>query len=272
MTRFAQGTNQDYANAYNSWWFGGAGGPPPQRGAFGQDTPARPGYTAGLTAKQPGYGSYRPGMAQAMQPNGGGSPYAPQNQPSVTGWPDAEKVGKSPSASPAGRYAAGSNWRSFPVTDTLQPNPSYGANYGGSKNVGSPSIGGWPDQRGFGIRRGSGAPNGDEQGSAFGFGGPTQHQSPSFSPGSGLGNLAYSSPSDRPAPFEQSMNFMGRPVDPGQYYGQRDAFIQNINDARQSFAINPTPQRKPMDFGKMWGNAGDMVQQGWQNPLQGLMY
>lgn len=100
-------------------------------------------------------------------------------------------------------------------------------------------------------------------------GGPARSTQPSYTPGQGPGNLAYAD--QRPDPFTQSMNFMGQPMDPGQYYGQRDAFIQNINNARQSFAQNPTDQGQRMNFGNLWGQAGNMVQNGWQSPLSGLM-
>lgn len=38
MTSFLPGTNKDYVNAYNNWWFNGAQGPAPDRGGFGPDT------------------------------------------------------------------------------------------------------------------------------------------------------------------------------------------------------------------------------------------
>lgn len=85
------------------------------------------------------------------------------------------------------------------------------------------------------------------------------------------GNYAYAPPDQRPPPFSQSLSFMGQQMDPSQYYGQRDAFIQNINQARQPFAMNPTPQGQQLNFGGMWNQAGDMVANGWQNPLAGLL-
>lgn len=81
------------------------------------------------------------------------------------------------------------------------------------------------------------------------------------------GNLAYAPPSMRPPPFTQSTSFMGMPMDPSQYYGQRDAFINNINQARAPFALDPSSGRPSLDFGAMWGQAGDMVQGGWTNPF-----
>lgn len=91
---------------------------------------------------------------------------------------------------------------------------------------------------------------------------------PSFSPGAGAGNLAYAQPNQRPAPFSQvSYAPSGQAMDPAQLFAQRDAFIQNINDTRSQYAANPAAGRPQMDFGSMWGRAGDMVSQGWQNPF-----
>ncbi len=97
-------------------------------------------------------------------------------------------------------------------------------------------------------------------------------QAPSFTPGGGQGNFAYAPPDQRPAPFTSTTRGPdGQQYDPGQYYPMRDAFIQNINDARSQFVSNPGAGRQPMDFGAMWGRAGDMAQQGFQNPLTGLL-
>lgn len=93
---------------------------------------------------------------------------------------------------------------------------------------------------------------------------------PSYSLGAGPGNYAYAPPDQRPPPFAQSVRFMGQDMDPNQFYGQRDAFIHNINQNLGPFAMNPSAGRPQMDFGSMWSRAGDMVQAGWQNPLSGL--
>jgi len=65
-------------------------------------------------------------------------------------------------------------------------------------------------------------------------------------------------------------------------YGQRDAFIQNINDATAGYQANqgtylgqgaPPPtwgQAPQYNIPQMWQQAGDMVSNGWQNPLSGL--
>jgi hypothetical protein len=79
-------------------------------------------------------------------------------------------------------------------------------------------------------------------------------------------------------PFTQTMQTPFGQMNPNQYYQQRDAFIQTANDQMGQYMANggvyqgqgappPTwgqqPQFNPM---QMWGQAGDMVQQGWQNP------
>lgn len=182
MTSFAPGTNRDYANAYDNWWFGQNGrGPAPQRSSFGPDSPA--------------------GRAQPVQPQSQGTPY-----------------GQSP-AGPSEPYAA---YR-----------PQAGA-------------------------------SGQQQGGAF----SAYQTPPSFAPGGGQGNFAYAPPDRRPAPFTSTTRGPdGQQYDPSQYYPMRDAFIQNINDARSQFVSNPGAGRQPMDFGAMWGQAGNMAQSGYANPL-----
>ena len=79
-------------------------------------------------------------------------------------------------------------------------------------------------------------------------------------------------------PFMQSMYTPFGQMNPNQYYQQRDAFIQTANDQMGQYMANggvyqgqgapppawgQPPQFNPM---QMWGQAGDMVQQGWQNP------
>lgn len=54
-----------------------------------------------------------------------------------------------------------------------------------------------------------------------------------------------------------------------QFLGQRAAFVNNINQHRGMTAAQGLPPA-PMDFNQMWNQAGQMYQQGWQNPLQGL--
>lgn len=92
---------------------------------------------------------------------------------------------------------------------------------------------------------------------------------------SSAGNLAYARPDQRPQPFQAAYGQIGGGYSDQPNVGQRDAFISNINNQlgqmqQQSWA-RPGSQGAPQfDFGQMWGQAGDMVQQGWQNPLAGL--
>lgn len=100
-----------------------------------------------------------------------------------------------------------------------------------------------------------------------------QWESPSFTQGGGAGNMAYAPPGRRPPPFQQSASMFGQAMDPSQAMAQRDAFAQNIINSRAPHAANwgmGNYAPPPTNFRDMWGQAGDMVQQGWQNPLQGL--
>lgn len=104
---------------------------------------------------------------------------------------------------------------------------------------------------------------------------PKQPRSPaSFTPGAGAGNLAYAAPENRPAPFQQrTTDWTGRQVDPQQGLAQRGAFVQSINQSRAGNAAQwgaGRQQAPTRNFGAMWGQAGDMAKQGWQNPLSGL--
>jgi hypothetical protein len=88
--------------------------------------------------------------------------------------------------------------------------------------------------------------------------------------GEGPGNLAYMPEGFRPPPFQAAFqNFDGSVTDT-PLFGQRDAFIQNINDRDFQYMAGMEQGRPMYDFGSMWGQAGDMVADGWQNPLAGL--
>jgi hypothetical protein len=50
-------------------------------------------------------------------------------------------------------------------------------------------------------------------------------------------------------------------------FGVRDAFIQNINGAISPFAANPSLAPPQLDLQALYGNAQDMVANGWQNPF-----
>jgi hypothetical protein len=88
--------------------------------------------------------------------------------------------------------------------------------------------------------------------------------------GEGPGNLAYMPDGFRPPPFQAAFrNFDGSVTDT-PLFGQRDAFIQNINDRDFQYMAGMEQGPQQYDFGGMWRQAGDMVADGWQNPLAGL--
>jgi hypothetical protein len=81
------------------------------------------------------------------------------------------------------------------------------------------------------------------------------------------GNYAYATPNNRPAPFTQRYtNFDGTQSEQPNF-GQRDAFIQNINDSMLPYYGGKSQGAPQFDFQSMYKQAGDMVQNGWQNPF-----
>lgn len=78
---------------------------------------------------------------------------------------------------------------------------------------------------------------------------------------------------------QQSFGWDGGSMSPQQNMAQRDAFIARLNAERAPLAatagVYPTgmaPQAPPLNrnFSQMWSQAGDMVMNGWTNPLAGL--
>lgn len=77
MTKFAHGTNKDYANAFDNWWFGGgaqSGQEAPQRSSYGPDS-----QPAGAP-KPMNMSAYSPGRAQPIQPPSQGTQYGARPQ------------------------------------------------------------------------------------------------------------------------------------------------------------------------------------------------
>lgn len=68
----------------------------------------------------------------------------------------------------------------------------------------------------------------------------------------------------------------GTPMSPDQFYQQRDALIQLLNDDNARYqmqsGVGPGPGSgfQAPDFGAMWSQAGNMVQQGWKNPFASM--
>lgn len=127
--------------------------------------------------------------------------------------------------------------------------PSYGTPYG---------------QQGGGQGFGAYSPQGGQQNNMA----VSQQYSP-------MGNLAYAQPGQRPPPFQAAYGQIGGGFSSQPNFAQRDAFISNINNQlgqmqQQSWA-NPGSAGAPQfNFGRMWGQAGEMVERGWQSPLAGL--
>ena len=88
-------------------------------------------------------------------------------------------------------------------------------------------------------------------------------------PAGGVGNWGNQT-QGRPAPFSVTgSDPFGGWGGMDQFLGQRAAFVNNINQHRGMTASQGLPPT-PMNFNQMWNQAGQMQQQGWQNPLQGL--
>lgn len=85
--------------------------------------------------------------------------------------------------------------------------------------------------------------------------------------GGGLGNYANMAPDMRPPGFEASFQdpFGGMSSQPN--YAQRDAFIQQLNDRTGQYQQGMMQGAPSFDFGSMWSNAGQMAQDGFQNPF-----
>lgn len=90
-------------------------------------------------------------------------------------------------------------------------------------------------------------------------------------------------PQQQQGGFNASYGQIGGGYGSSPNFGQRDAFINNINDTMAGYQANqgtylgsgsPSAawgQSPQFNFPAMWQQAGDMVQSGWKNPLLGLM-
>jgi hypothetical protein len=90
-------------------------------------------------------------------------------------------------------------------------------------------------------------------------------------------------PAQPPGGFNASYGQLGGGYGSTPNFGQRDAFVSNINDTMAGYQANqgtylgagaPPPtwgQTPQFNFPAMWQQAGNMVQGGWKNPLLGLM-
>lgn len=97
-------------------------------------------------------------------------------------------------------------------------------------------------------------------------------QSQSFQPGDSMPVPA----APQAKPFKSVVYGLdGTAMDPAQFYNQRDALIQLLNDDNARYQVQSgvgnqfgPPPRAP-DIASLWGKAGNMVNDGWRNPLTG---
>ena len=99
--------------------------------------------------------------------------------------------------------------------------------------------------------------------------------------GDGIDDRFQAGPGQPPPAFTAQTNYappqsfvMPTPMTPQGMpdFRQRDAFIAGINNSlgqQMSFGT-PTPQPPQLNFPTLWQQAGQMVNNGWQNPLAGL--
>lgn len=267
MASFAPGTSQEYMDDYNRHveprlhrMYQGSSRPPMARpdsrnsvtvggGRVSPYSPPGSPPRAGQQSNRPFQGTLPPVVPQQQSPDM--SAYAPSRS--------------------AGMRWTGTQWQSPPARPGRaqpMPPPSQGTPYGSAppspRPAGRYAHGTSPEYM---------AANPDWL--PMGGYGPRPQQ-PSVIHGGGAGNFANMPPDRRPPPFAMTTtDWSGKQAEPSQLFAQRDAFVQSINDARAPLALRagmgiggPPPQR---DFGRMWGRAGDMVSQGWQNPLTGLL-
>lgn len=75
-------------------------------------------------------------------------------------------------------------------------------------------------------------------------------------------------------PFSASYGMLGGGYSATPQYAVRDAFISNINDALRRGMSFGTPEPAPqpqLDFNSLYGQAQQMVANGWSNPLAALL-
>lgn len=174
-----------------------------------------------------GGGAFRPGQAQPRQPQQQGTPYG---QPfNYSQWMQQGQ--------PEGQSQA---WQQAGSPENGQQSQTGGFNYG--EWLTSPDRHSEQKQAAW---RAAGSPRGR--------------------PGGGMQSYA-----QQPG-FTQTMQTPYGQMAPSQYYQQRDAFIQTANDQMGQYMANAGTGQSPgpppqFNMQQMWGQAGQMVEQGWQNP------
>lgn len=224
--------------------------------------------------------AYKPGQAQPIQPQSQGTPYQPSNRGPAP-LDDVRQDGPQPGvdyrqySTPTLRLNADGSVNEtgmVPQYPPQAPPVQYSPSFLDGGPISRPGQGGVPQDAIF--RQ------------------PTNTQSyttPSFtySPGGtpqygGPGNVA-NDPYGKPPPFVSTMTDMfGNPTTADQFYPQQDAFIAQLLERMGQIqggtwlGQGPPPQdfgRRPdMNFGEMWNQGGQMVQDGWRNPFAAPMF
>jgi hypothetical protein len=254
---------------WNDWQMGSASARPTQQPA--------PAGSAGKISMS----AYAPGRAQPMQPQSQGTPYQQTNRPTASNRPatsgqqpikasPAAPISARPPASPPSGVARLVNDR-YRTSAIQRPQQRPVAAPTPGPSTYSPNIVSGPSYAALAPSAVSALPH--TMGSAYseGYRPPAVQPTPQQPDG----NLAYAPPYQRPPPFQAAYGQIGGGYAPQQNAGQRDAFISNINDQlgraqQQSWASPGSVGAPQFNFGQLWGQAGDMVQQGWQSPLAGL--
>lgn len=210
--------------------------------------------------KQSPYAAYSPGAAQPMQQPGQGTPYGRYSEAS------GPRADARPSMQ---RESAG---RGYDAAPQRGAEGRMGGGYRESAPRGGEGRGG--SEGGMSARPVGrfAAGTSQEYMAANPDTGPFRQGGESGAPN---GNLAYASPESRPTPFAQNTSFGGQQFgDASQALAQREAFVNNIVNSRSNQAMQwgmGNQQAPSRDFGSLFNQAGQMVQNGWQNPLRNLM-
>lgn len=231
MTSFAPGTNPQYANAYSSWFFNG-------------------GPRTGSQAPKPG--DFGPAASGPMTPNRAvPAPYPPTSPGTML--PAPPRPTPTPSKPGPGRP-------SRPMTPSQSPRP--GKPQGGGFGIYSPGQA-QPQQSPYA----SSTPYGQQPQSMNRYGPGTSpeymQQNPDTEPFNPAGN--------RPPPFRATTQNFDGTTSQMPNFQQRDAFIAQINN--QLGQMQQQSQKQPgmgppqFNFPQMWGQAGQMAQQGFRNPF-----
>lgn len=92
-------------------------------------------------------------------------------------------------------------------------------------------------------------------------------QAPQMPTGPTDGNWANYATQNRPAPFTARYGQPDGSFSDSPNYNQRDAFIQALNNQQTPYMTGQRSGPPQYDVGAAWNQAGQMVQQGFQNPF-----